>query len=92
MNGTIPQAETNGALAGPTTSNSDSHLISNVFDLLSLKGRVVVITGGARGIGLALAFAVAEAGGNVAIVDAASEPDVNYVTLKKICSEIRYYR
>lgn len=50
------------------------------------------ITGGARGIGLSLAFTVAEAAGNVAIADAASEPEVNYVTLKRLYSEIRCYQ
>ena len=90
MNGTLPQTETNPA--GLPTSISESYLTSSVFDLLFLKDRVVVITGGARGISFALAFAVAEGGGKVVVVDAASEPNVNYVTLKKICSKIRYYQ
>lgn len=92
MNGTLSEGDTNGAMVGPSTSEADSYLTSNIFDLLSLNERVVVITGGARGIGLALAFAVAEAGARVAIVDSASEPDMNYVKLKKICSELRYYQ
>lgn len=61
----------------------DGFLHNNVFDLFSLKGRTVVITGGARGIGLALAFAVAEAGGNVAIIDASRQPHEHYQVLKK---------
>lgn len=61
----------------------DSFLHNNVLDLFSLKGRTVVITGGARGIGLALAFAVAEVGGNVAILDAAAKPHEHYQILKE---------
>lgn len=61
----------------------DNFLNRNVWDLFSLKGRTVVITGGARGIGLALAFAVAEVGGNVAIIDASSEPHQHYSVLKE---------
>lgn len=40
---------------------------SNVVDQLRLNGKVVVITGAADGIGLAVATAMAEAGGNVAL-------------------------
>ncbi|WAO94628.1 Hypothetical protein NCS54_01222000 [Fusarium falciforme] len=40
---------------------------SNVVEQLRLNGKVVVITGAADGIGLAVATAMAEAGGNVAL-------------------------
>lgn len=92
MDNTLQKAETNGGPVGTLSSKADSYLTSNVYELLSLKERVVVITGGAKGIGLALAFAVAEAGGKVAIVDAASEPHKNYAKLQKICTELRYYQ
>jgi hypothetical protein len=71
---------------------TDSYLTSNVMDLMSLKDRVIVITGAAKGIGLALAFGVAEAGGKVAIIDASSEPSENYSKLQKICSQLQYYQ
>lgn len=60
----------------------DGFLKKNVFDLFSLKGRTIVITGGARGIGLALAFAVAEAGANVAILDASAETHKHFEILR----------
>ena len=71
---------------------TDSYLTSNVKDLMSLENRVIVITGAAKGIGLALAFGVAEAGGKVAIIDASPEPSENYSRLQDICSELRYYQ
>ncbi|KAF2744429.1 short chain dehydrogenase [Sporormia fimetaria CBS 119925] len=40
---------------------------SNVLDQLKLNGKVVVVNGAADGIGLAVAEAMAEAGGNVAL-------------------------
>ncbi|HEU0108588.1 MAG TPA: SDR family NAD(P)-dependent oxidoreductase, partial [Vicinamibacteria bacterium] len=38
-------------------------------DVLSLAGRVALVTGAARGIGAATALALAEAGARVALVD-----------------------
>ncbi|KAF2096101.1 putative NADP-dependent mannitol dehydrogenase [Rhizodiscina lignyota] len=81
------------ATAGITLQRTtDSFLHNNVFDLFSLKDRVVVITGGARGIGLALAFAVAEAGGQVAILDAAPDTHEHYKLLQERCSKVKYYQ
>jgi len=81
------------ATVGVTLQRSnDTFLTSNVFDLFSLKDRVVVITGGARGIGLALAFAVAEAGGVVAILDASEKPHEHYEKLEEVCGKVGYYQ
>jgi hypothetical protein len=40
---------------------------SNVMEQFSMKGKVIVVTGAAEGIGGAVADAMAEAGGNVAL-------------------------
>ncbi|KAE8423569.1 hypothetical protein BDV36DRAFT_306086 [Aspergillus pseudocaelatus] len=60
----------------------DSFLSANVLNLFSLEGRTIVITGGGRGIGLAMGFAVAEAGGNVAIIDSSPEPHPHFEKLQ----------
>ncbi|KAJ4243822.1 hypothetical protein NW762_014699 [Fusarium torreyae] len=81
-------------MASTVESNQveDDYQTANVFDLLSLKQRVVVITGAAKGIGLALAFAVAEAGALVAIIDAAPEPDAAFAKLERMSPKAGYYR
>ena len=49
-------------------------MASNVRASFELKGRNYIVTGGAQGIGLALCRAIAEMGGNVAILDMQDEP------------------
>lgn len=39
----------------------------NVFEQLSMKGKIVAITGASDGIGFAVAEAIAEAGGDLAL-------------------------
>jgi sorbose reductase len=58
----------------------DKFLSRSVYDLISLKGRTIVITGGGRG--LAFGFAVAEVGGNVAIIDLLDEPHNHFQKLE----------
>jgi hypothetical protein len=71
----------------------DGFLNRSVQDLISLKGRTVVITGGARGLGLAFAFAVAEAGGNVAIIDALDKPhDHFYLLQQRFDVKVQFYK
>lgn len=76
----------NGTLIQPQQvlkRDPDTFLHRRVQDLFSLKGRTIVVTGGARGIGLSFGFAVAEAGGDVAILDALSEPHEHFYKLEK---------
>lgn len=77
---TVPVTDSTGA---KPDININSYLENSVQDLLSLKGRTIVITGGARGLGLAFAFAIAEVGGNIAIVDALDTPHEHYYQLKR---------
>lgn len=63
-----------------------------VPELFSLASRTVAITGGARGIGLALAFAAAEVGGNVAIVDILPEPYPHFQDLEKFNVKVKLYK
>lgn len=72
----------------PTTKatldrNPDKFLTRTVHDLISLKGRTIVITGGGRGLGLAFAFAIAEVGGNVAIIDVLDKPHDHFQKLQE---------
>ena len=83
-------------MSGPASIPSDPnrYLNNSVQDLLSLKGRTIVITGAARGLGLAFALAVAEVGGNVAILDAAEKPHEHYYEIEQRHSNVKfgYYR
>lgn len=83
----------NGHISHKTQSlkrDPDGFLHRSVQDLFSLAQRTVVITGGARGIGLAFAFAVAEAGGNVAILDISDDAHPHFLELVKRFPDQRF--
>lgn len=53
--------------------------------LFSLQSKTIAITGGGRGLGLTLAFAVIEAGGHAALLDSLPEPsEPEYSALLKV--------
>jgi sorbose reductase len=56
---------------------------------MSLEGRTTVITGGGRGIGLAIAEAAAEAGSSIAILDVLEKPQKD---ISKLGVKGKYYR
>jgi sorbose reductase len=72
----------------------DAYKRRSIQELLSLKGKTTVITGGGRGIGLALARGCVEVGGNVAVLDALSEPHPDFKEMQTEFpdSQIQYYR
>ncbi|KAF2009747.1 NAD(P)-binding protein [Aaosphaeria arxii CBS 175.79] len=74
------------AFKSNTTSAKDTRSLS---ERMSLKGKTTIITGGARGIGLSLVEAVADAGGDVAILDVLEQPKIDLSTLGV---NARYYR
>lgn len=54
----------------------------NLPEMFSLKDRNYVITGGGQGIGFAIAKAICEAGGNVAVLDIKNEPVEEFKSLQ----------
>ncbi|KAK6428340.1 hypothetical protein LTR95_015519 [Oleoguttula sp. CCFEE 5521] len=52
-----------------------------VTDRFSLKGKTILVTGGARGLGFAMSKAIAQLGGNIAVLDSLSEPVEEFHTL-----------
>ena len=53
-----------------------------ITDRLNMKGKTVLVTGGGRGIGLAICKAVAQLGGNVAVLDVLPQPSKEFHTLR----------
>jgi NAD(P)-dependent dehydrogenase (short-subunit alcohol dehydrogenase family) len=60
----------------------NSYLKTPLADLFSLKGKTVIITGGARGLGLSFARACAEVGANIAAFDRLDTPHADFTLLE----------
>ncbi|EXJ73599.1 uncharacterized protein A1O5_03361 [Cladophialophora psammophila CBS 110553] len=74
-------------------SNEDAYRMRSIQDLMSLKDRVTVVTGGARGIGLALARGAAELGSDIAVLDILEKPSDAFLDLEKgLGVRAKYYR
>lgn len=73
----------------PTHETFSQHVPSNQIPaLFSLRNKTVAITGGGRGLGLTLAFAVVEAGGHAALLDLLPEPsEPEYSAFMKLAKQ-----
>lgn len=70
----------------PNTQQQHTSSAPTVPSLLSLTGKTIAITGGGRGLGMGLAFAVVESGGHVACLDILPSPsETQWSTLLKLC-------
>lgn len=79
----LEDPQTNTAPAVEVTPQYGQDTVPN---MLSLRGKTIAITGGARGLGMAVAYAIVESGGHVACIDllpAPSEPE--WSGLQKLC-------
>jgi FlaA1/EpsC-like NDP-sugar epimerase len=66
----------------PASNNVISdHGLESVRDMFELKNKNFVVTGGGRGIGYAITRAIAEMGGNVAVLDVLDKPVKDWETL-----------
>jgi len=63
-------------------TDMDGYLKTPLADLFSLKGKTVIITGGARGLGLSFARACAEVGANIAAFDRLDTPHADFALLE----------
>jgi len=75
-------------MPNPTSASS----IPSVLDQFSVKDKVIVITGGGRGLGLNFAIALAQCGAHVACIDVHPEPHDNFGKLTAFSSKAKYYR
>ena len=62
------------------------------MDKFSLRGRTVVITGGASGLGLNFGHGLAQAGANIAAIDITSDPHEDFSMLSGYGGKIQYYQ
>ncbi|KAK5059617.1 hypothetical protein LTR69_006206 [Exophiala sideris] len=60
--------------------------------LFEVKGKNVVITGGARGLGLHFAQCLAQFGANIAVIDLASKPSEAFLELQGKGGNHKYYQ
>ncbi|TKA22221.1 hypothetical protein B0A49_13792, partial [Cryomyces minteri] len=64
---------------------------ANLPQRFALKNKTIVITGGARGLGLSFASALAEAGANIAAIDLDDSPPDELGKLQAIGVKAKYY-
>ncbi|CAE6516896.1 unnamed protein product [Rhizoctonia solani] len=94
MSSTTPTPLVGVAAALQASSDPSFTPKKTLFDEFSLQGRVGVVTGGNRGIGLEMALALCEAGATVYALDLPDSPDEEFVATaeyaKKLGSTLKY--
>lgn len=76
--------ETTPSTPTPTLNPTQTQSVPNLF---ALNGKTIAITGGGRGLGLSLAFAVIEARGHVACLDILPAPsEQEWTNLQKLAN------
>jgi NAD(P)-dependent dehydrogenase (short-subunit alcohol dehydrogenase family) len=66
--------------------------MATILDKFSLANRTVLITGAARGLGLAFATSLAQAGANIAALDLADKPREDFESLTTWGGKMKYYK
>ena len=75
------------ALPSHIPESSQTPSAASTGKLFSLANRTIAITGGGRGLGITLALAVVEAGGNAACIDILPSPSPSeWLTLQKLAN------
>ncbi|EXJ56084.1 hypothetical protein A1O7_09015 [Cladophialophora yegresii CBS 114405] len=69
-----------------------SSSIPEVIQKFLVKDKVVVVTGGARGLGFSFALGLAQAGANIAAIDLDVAPGPHFERLSQCGGKHRYYR
>ncbi len=65
---------------------------SDVLSRFLVKDKTVVITGGARGLGLNFGIGLAQAGANIAAIDVSDEPEPGFAALSQYGGKYKYYK
>ena len=73
-----------GAVLNKRPATLDKHT-TTIFQEFSLEGKTAVVTGGNRGLGLEMALAYVEAGGQVYVIDLPKEPSEEFQKVAEHC-------
>lgn len=86
----MSESAMNGSHAtGNQSSGSHS---TGILAQFSLKNKVIVITGGGRGLGLNFGLAMAEVGAHIACIDIHEKPHEDFYKLASFGIRSGYYR
>lgn len=69
-----------------------SNSVPEILSRFLVKGKTVVITGGARGLGLNFGMGLAQAGANIAVIDINEEASEGFKTLLQTGGNHKYYQ